>query len=88
MSDTDIRTLALELHVLTSRLLERLPGEPPPSSRPVEREYMDVREFAEKLGVSATTIRRQIKAGLPIKPIGRVVRIPVREAMAWLDLHR
>lgn len=90
MSDADLRTLALELHVLASRLLERLPGDPPPSPspRPPEREFMDVREFADKLGVSSTTIRRQIKTGLPTKTIGRLLRIPVAEAMTWLEMHQ
>ena len=85
MSDADLRTLALELHVLTGRMLEKLPGEPPPPAEAPA--YLDAAGLAKHFGISLRKVRDLLKKGLPKKRIGRSVRIPVCEASAWIDLH-
>lgn len=52
---------------------------PPPSP------YATVSGFAEQLNVSTNTVRSWVKLGLPTVTMGRVVRIRVPEALAWLE---
>ncbi len=42
-------------------------------------------QFAKRLGVSASTVRKRLRDGLPHKHVGTSVRIPIRIAEQWLD---
>lgn len=81
MSDRDLRALAREMRDVANRILEALPDEPPPAPAKTP-EYFDVLGFAAHLDVSPSSVRRLIKEGLPIKRVGRSVRIPTAAALA------
>lgn len=46
--------------------------------------YLSIADFARRLGVAKNTVVNWTKQGLPTVRIGRVVRVPVTEATAWL----
>jgi phage terminase Nu1 subunit (DNA packaging protein) len=51
----------------------------------VRERYVDARELAATLGVSATTVKRWVAAGAPSETWGmRVRRFRVSEVVAWL----
>lgn len=56
-----------------------------PSAAPVLERYVDARELAELMGLSATTIKRMVAAGMPSETWGmsRTRRFLPSEAMAW-----
>lgn len=81
MADQDLRALAREMRDVANRILEALPDEPPPAPAKTP-EYFDVLGFAAHLDVSPSSVRRLIKEGLPIKRVGRSVRIPTAAALA------
>lgn len=56
----------------------------PPKAQP-EPIWLDVARFAERRGVSVSTVRKWLREGLPAARRERVVRIRVTEAEAWLD---
>lgn len=45
--------------------------------------YMTVAEYAEHAKVGEKTIRKWLKAGLPARRRGSIIRIPIAEADAW-----
>lgn len=74
--------LAHDLRQLADRLLANETPAPPPAPK---LEFLDVAGFAKHLDVSPTTVRRQILQGLPHRRVGKLIRIPVAQALAWLD---
>ena len=58
-------------------------------SAPVVRErYVDARELAATMGVSTTTVKRWVAAGLPSETWGlRTRRFLVSEAIQWARDH-
>lgn len=57
-----------------------------------ERQWLTVRETAEKLAISEKSVRRQIAAGeipaLRLGPKGSAIRIPTDELAGWIDERR
>jgi predicted DNA-binding transcriptional regulator AlpA len=55
-----------------------------PTAPPLER-YIDARELAELMGVSPSTIKRMVAAGMPSETWGmrRTRRFLPSQAMAW-----
>lgn len=42
-------------------------------------------ELAAELGVSITTVRRLIAAGMPALRLGRIYRFRLEQVLAWLE---
>lgn len=55
------------------------------SAAPVLERYVDARELAQVMGVSTTTIKRMVAAGMPSETWGmsRTRRFLPSQAMAW-----
>ena len=65
------------LATLRSLLVDSGPAEPIPT-------YVTVGAFAQRVGVAKRTVENWITQGLPVVRGGRVRRIPIVEADAWL----
>jgi hypothetical protein len=78
-----------ELRVLVRRAQEIVNDlSEPESDRPnVEVLFMDAAAFAARRSVSASTVKRWIRQGLPHARLGRIVRVKVADAERWLDNH-
>jgi hypothetical protein len=86
MAKDTLLALARTMRSTAEAIIHELEGEAPAAGpSPPAANYATVNAFAEQLGVSANTIRGWIKLGLPTVNVGRVVRIRVQEARAWLD---
>ncbi len=46
--------------------------------------FMTVAEYGERIGLSKRTVENLIRRGLPLAGSGRLRRVPVAEADAWL----
>lgn len=86
MSPDELRALALDLRAAADRVLSALPAAAPPPAE-VTPAYLDVDGFAKRLDVSRSTVRARVAEGMPSRHVGRALRIPVREAEAWLDIR-
>jgi hypothetical protein len=85
MAKDTLLTLARTMRSTADAIIHELEGEAAaPGAIPPPANYATVGAFAEQLNVSVNTVRGWVKLGLPTVTIGRVVRIRVPEALAWL----
>ena len=59
-------------------------GVPMSTSRGPEKKYMSVVEYARHVGLSKRTVENLLRRGLPLVGRGRLRRVPVAEADAWM----
>jgi hypothetical protein len=86
MAKDNLLALARTLRSTADAIIHELEGEAAaPNSGPPPANYATVVAFAEQLNVSPNTVRGWIRLGLPTVTVGRVVRVRVHEARAWLD---
>ena len=50
-----------------------------------EELFLTIQQFSEWQSVHRNTTKKWLLKGLPVRRIGRVVRIPVSEALKWLE---
>ena len=79
MSLADLRAHLLRARAELDQAIAALPLE----DGPAPATYATVAGFALRQGVSGSTVRSWVRAGLPCTKIGRVVRIPIQQAEAW-----
>lgn len=86
MAKDTLLALARTMRSTADAIIHELEGEATaPRSSPPPANYATVSAFAEQLNVSVNTVRGWVKLGLPTVTVGRVVRVRVQEARAWLD---
>ncbi len=80
-----LRSLALQLQVVSCEILERV-GEPAQATSAAPAvPYMTLAEYARARNVSLSTVKRWCRLGLPCARSGRVVRVRVEDADHWND---
>ncbi len=82
----DMRTELLALRASIDRILERLETPVAKAPEPSQR-FMAIPRYAERCGVSESTVRGWIRRGLPTTQ-QRPTRVIVDRADAWLDGQR
>jgi excisionase family DNA binding protein len=80
----NLRRAAAALRELAAALDEEGAAATPAPGTP---EYMTPDEYAARVHVTPRTVRKLVEDGMPSARIGRVLRVKVREADAWLELR-
>lgn len=77
------RAQLLALKALIEKQLAALPEPTPVQETPA---FLSPAEFANRLGIAESTVRRLMAEGLPyLRPRPKLVRIDVAKAEAWLE---
>lgn len=85
MSDTgSIRAQLLAARAAVDAALATI-GDAPTALPPTDPLYLDTDDFAARRSVSRSTVRRWIERGMPHRKVGRIVRVVVKDAEAWLE---
>lgn len=75
-----IATIRHELDALEREVLA-----PEAESGRLEYTHVTAADFAQRMKVSTETVRRWVQQGMPVIRVGRMMRIKLADADAWLS---
>lgn len=80
MDSLEIKLSELQLDDLAARIAERVK-----LAAPTQANRVSVSKAAEAFGVSESSLRRSIKAGMPVLRFGSRIVVEIDRASAWLS---
>lgn len=81
MDSARVKAELTQIIAMASRLKELLEADEGELAAP--HDYMSIYAYAKRAQVSDKTLRKWIKAGLPVRRRGKTIRVVVAEADEW-----